>query len=610
VAGVVLFAVLAIVVCGNGLPWSSTSMPVSAGGDGAQEVWFLAWPAYALSHGLNPFFTSYAAYPRGIDLLSSTSMPLLGIVMAPITLTAGPVAAFNLLVRLALLASATSMFLVLRRYVTWWPFALAGGLLYGFSPYMLNEGFTHLFLVFVPIPPLLFMLVEDLLITRKWRPVKVGVLIGVLAAAQFLISSETLAISVLAIVAALVLLVIRHPIAAREAVPRLLPGVGAAAVSFLVVAGYGIYCYLAGPEHVSGPQHPKLTYVLFHDDLAGSVLPTTYQLLGPHSWMNRGDFLLQGNGVDHVTYLGIPLVVLAAYIAVRCRRNGIVAISSLLALGSLVLTLGPHLFVDGYEHLSSLRLPYDILLHLPLLDGLLATRFILAEYFFVAVILAVGLDQMRSEGLIGLRSSNQPAATERSLAIRAATCAGLAVVALLPMLPAHTYNAVPVPVPPFFYNSALLDQIPAGSTVLPYPSPQLPSVLSGAAPDTRAMLWQAVTDMRFKMIGAYAAQPYHGSLGQGNELLNDPIDVQQFFGWAQFGSKVVAPVPISAATLADLREFCVRYNVSTILVDPTVGLYPSKLVQYVTLGLRAAPRHVGGLDVWFGASTLAGRGSN
>jgi hypothetical protein len=595
-AGIALFSVLAIAVTGGGTPWSSTSLPVCACGDSAQEVWFLAWPAYALSHGLNPLASNFVAYPRGLNLMSSTSMSLLGVLMAPFTLTAGPIVTFNMLVRLALISSATSMFLVLRRYVAWWPLALAGGLLYGFSPYMLGEAYTHVFLVFVPLPPILFMLLEDLLVGHKWNPVKVGVLIGVLAAAQFLISSETLAIAAIVTVAALVVLCVRHPIAARQALPTILRGSGAAAATFAVLAGYAMYYYVLGPQHVSGPQHPKLTYVLFHDDLYGTIVPTSFQFFATHSWIRQGDSLLQGNGVDHVTYLGLPLVALVVYIAVRCRRSGLVAVSSILALGSLLLTLGPRLFVNGHGYATTVRLPYDVLLHIPLLDGLLAPRFVLAEYFFVAVVLALGLDQMRTEGL--LRRRNQADGGRRDLTVRSAVCAALAVVALLPLVPRHTYRADPLPVAPFFYDSRLLAQVPSGGVVLPYPNAQLPTVVGPAFPDLRSMLWVAVTGFHFRIIGAYAAQPYGGGLGQGNELLDPPADVQQLFGWAQYGSGSVAAIPINAGTLADLRHFCVVNNVSAILVDPSAGVNPSFVVRYVSEALHAPPRQEGGLDLW------------
>jgi hypothetical protein len=608
-AGIVVFCALAIVVCGSVSPLSSSSMPVCSCGDAVQEVWFLAWPAYAISHGMNPFFTNYLAYPRGLDLMSSTSMPLLGIIASPVTLTLGPVAAFNLLIRVAFATSATSMFLVLRRYVTWWPAAFMGGLLYGFSPYMLNEGYSHLFLIFVPLPPIIFLLLEDLLVTSRWRPTRTGAALGLAAVAQLLISAETLAITVIVALAGVAILALRHPVAARQAMRAGLNALFVAVAVFLVLAGYPVWAYVAGPQHVSGPQHPKLTYVLFHNDLFATVLPTVYQLLGPTSWKIRGDVLFQGNPVDHVSYLGIPLVLLLGYLALRYRRVGMVAEWALLGLGALVLTLGARLYIDGTIHAQWLRLPYDVLLHLPLLDGLLAPRFILAVYLAAAVILAVGLDRVRRDGLFGSGMKRHRAITKPARgALRTVTCVTLGAVALVPFVPWMPFVSDPIPLPSFFARSAMVDRIPVGSVVLTYPNPQLPTVFGAAFPQLEAMLWQAEQDMHFRIVGAYAAQPYAGGVGQGNELLDQPKVVQELFGWALYGSSAVTAVPVTPAVLAALRHFCTEYSVSTILVDPTLGMHPSVVVSYVSAALGRPPQHLGGLDAWFDVTSVVGDG--
>ena len=62
-------------------------------------------------------------------------MPLLGLLGAPITFLMGPIAAFNVLVNLAFISSATACYFIVSRFVTWWPAAFVGGLVYGFSPY-------------------------------------------------------------------------------------------------------------------------------------------------------------------------------------------------------------------------------------------------------------------------------------------------------------------------------------------------------------------------------------------------------------------------------------------------------------------------------------------
>ena len=111
-------------------------------------VWFFGWTAHALATGHNPFFSSAANAPYGLNLAQMTSAPLLGVLFAPLTLLAGPVASVTVCFALAMPASAAAAYAVLRRWRIWAPAAALGGLVFGFSPYMVNEGSQHLNLVF------------------------------------------------------------------------------------------------------------------------------------------------------------------------------------------------------------------------------------------------------------------------------------------------------------------------------------------------------------------------------------------------------------------------------------------------------------------------------
>ena len=82
---------------------------------------------FALSHGLNPFLTSYLNAPFGVNLVVNTSMTLLAIVGWPVTAAIGPVAAFNVLLRLGIALSGLAMYGAVRRWVSWWPAAYVTG---------------------------------------------------------------------------------------------------------------------------------------------------------------------------------------------------------------------------------------------------------------------------------------------------------------------------------------------------------------------------------------------------------------------------------------------------------------------------------------------------
>ena len=76
-------------------PVSSSRIMVCGCHDAAQEAWFLAWPLFAITHSHSLFFSNWIGYPSGVNLAANTSMPLLGVLGAPVTALAGPVASYK-----------------------------------------------------------------------------------------------------------------------------------------------------------------------------------------------------------------------------------------------------------------------------------------------------------------------------------------------------------------------------------------------------------------------------------------------------------------------------------------------------------------------------------
>ena len=64
-------------------------------------VWDLRRVARQVTHLGDPWFTGYMAAPAGVQLGFDTTMPLAGLVMAPVTLAVGPAASLALLTALA-----------------------------------------------------------------------------------------------------------------------------------------------------------------------------------------------------------------------------------------------------------------------------------------------------------------------------------------------------------------------------------------------------------------------------------------------------------------------------------------------------------------------------
>ena len=100
-------------------------------------LWYLVWMPHAVGHGLNPFFSNAIFAPHGVNLSANATAPLLGIATTPLAWLS-PVAKANLLAVLAMPVSASAAFVVLRKWQVWLPAAALGGLIYGFSPYMVG----------------------------------------------------------------------------------------------------------------------------------------------------------------------------------------------------------------------------------------------------------------------------------------------------------------------------------------------------------------------------------------------------------------------------------------------------------------------------------------
>jgi hypothetical protein len=583
---ILVYLLLGALVYGAKSPVSNTYLPPCACGDISSQTWFLAWPAYALSSGHNLFYSSYVAYPAGVNLMTNTGAPLLGVVFAPVTLLVGAIASFNLVMHLAFALSAIAMCFVLRRWTSWWPAAFIGGLIYAFSPYMVGQGLSHDFLIFVPLPPIMVALVDEALVRRR-HPVRNGLLLGVVVTAQLLISPEVLEITGLLILVGLVAVVLRHPVGTLERARDVGAALAAAALSGVVLSAYPLWMYFEGPYHVSGPPHPVSLLSNYYSTVLGLIYPTPFQHFTLGHWLVRGEALTQGGNSEYTTYLGIPLLVLLAVIGVRFWRVGLVQLFMLAAFLAWVVTLGGSLYyrVPGKPGMT---LPDNWLQKIPLIQGALDLRYSLAMYLAVAVVVAVGLDRFRRDGFLPVRTA--PLHARQRMRSRGAWCAVLAAAALVLYIPALPYKTGVPAVPTLF--TAKDSPIRKGSVVLAYP---LPVAYIGF--NAQLLLYQAQADMRFKLIGFRGAVAgAHNKPVRDEALLLPPLQAELLLTWALNGSPAPPP-PADAATYAAIRTFLTRYHVGAVTSIP-VWPHSATVVAYFTAALHTPPVLFQGNDVW------------
>jgi hypothetical protein len=547
VACVFVYTALAVVLFWPVPPWDATRIiagPWGQGyGDPTQTLWFLEWVPYALRHGLDVYQTNYLNYPSGVPLANNTPSPLLGLLATPVTLASGPVVAFNLLLRLAFASSAVSMFFVLR---TWcrWPAAFVGGLFYGFGPYIVSQGHTHLNLAFIPIPPLIVWCICELLVVRRQRPLIMGAILGALAGAQALIDPEVLAL--LGVVVGLGLLIAGafNVRALRQRGGRLVKASALALVVFGAITGYTLWWMLLAPGHLVGPPLYPATLQLNRADLLGSIIPTLNQLIAPAALARISAGFVNGNVTENATYLGVPLVIFLAGAAVLWRRERVLLISALLALVAFIFSLGPSLMIDNRN--TGIPLPEALLAHLPLVEDVIPVRFALVVSLFAAIVLGIGADRL-------FYAISSRTVLKRAAGITGALVLLAAFAFVIPRAPLVS-QATSWPTD----TTSTLNAIPPGTVVLTYPYT--------ISPWTEALYWQATDGMRFRIVGGYDEIQGPPNVGTQIPPLLDPSFVQGFFVDAQNGASTPYPAPgVGVDAGQALCDFLSNYDIGAVV---------------------------------------------
>ncbi len=546
----------------------------SATGDNAQQVWFLAWPAHALRSGLNPFSSTALDVPYGINLLSNTSMPLLGILFAPVTWLFGATATYNLLLQLALGASATAAYFVARKLQMsqWASFVV--GLLYGFSSFFISQGQAHLFLTFAPVPPLVFWLLWRIVIQDG--PIrKLAVSLGVLLALDLLISAER--VVMMLFVGGLALLV-AATFASPEQRSVAAGGLRRAFLPLVVTAGsLGIapVCLsLFGPWGVRG--NPHLWTAQHHGDLLEFVQPNVWYRPIANWGRIQSDPLL-GASLERSFYIGIPLLLVVVYAAWRYRSFVITRIAAVLFFLTSALALGSTFWINGHD--TAFPTPFAWTTHVPFLSAIIPTRYML----FVSLIVAFGA----GVALDGWRQS----AARRTGVRRVALGIGAGLLCIAQawcFVPAARFTADSTDVSSWFHTSEFRSVVAPESHILfyPYPNPFF----------NHAMLIQADTEMRFEIAGGQAIIGDKDGHNQGITM-NEPWQVPTVFMRALWGLSTGASLtgttngtlpglshvmpPRNEATAAAFREYVRRYEISTIIVTP-FGIESDLVVDYLT----------------------------
>jgi len=466
--------------------WADPASRVAAGNvpDADAFAWFLRYDATAIAHGRLPSLVTTALNaPQGVNVMWNNFMLLPGVVLAPVTLAFGPQVSLTLMTTAGFAGSAAALFYVLRRWGVSTVSAGLAGAVYGFSPALLHSAIGHYNLQFAVLPPLIADRVLRLAMPRGAARLRDGVWLGVLCAAQLLISEELLAETGLAVVLLLVVLAATAPRLARRRLAGFLRGLAAAGCSVLVLAGYPLWVQLFGPLTVHGSRFPPDSY---QNEVSGFVTPSRYLLFHTAGSAAAAARFPYG-APEYLGYLGWPLLVALILLAVACRRQVAVAACAIVFVLLEALSIGAHGRILGTATVISL--PWAWLTRLPLLGLGLPDRLSILADGFAAAMLGLGLDAL----IIRVKSSSR--------AWSAAALWSAAIVAVLPLTPLPLPSAEATALPVGWQAAFAALHLPPGARVLTVPVP------AGADRMTGPMRWQADTGSPASLIGGYFQGP-------------------------------------------------------------------------------------------------------
>ncbi|HVX20524.1 MAG TPA: hypothetical protein VHB02_04185 [Acidimicrobiales bacterium] len=514
-------------------------------GDSALTMWFLEWPAHALAHGLNPLYSDALFHPVGVNLLSNTGVLAIGVSLAPVTWLAGPVATLAVASTVVPAASATAAYFLVARWTRWAPAAFVAGLLYGFSPFVVdNVAGGHLNVASLFVLPLIAGRLDQLLVRQSGRPVRTGLALGLLVVVQFFLSTEILLIAAVGAGLAVAVLaavgVAGDPADVVRRVRWALPGLAVAAAVAVGVLAYPTWYGLAGPAHLSGQVWPSIA--TFDHYGPGD-------LLVPHPgtwWQNTlslwGYF---GPAPPAEVYLGAGAVAVAVAGLVAFRRDGRLWLFGAVGLGTAALSLG----TAGRPWA-----PWRLFQSLPLLDDVIQGRFVVVTLLCVAVMVGITVDRAWA-------ATHRGAAGGRRRPGRAVAAAvvpvGLVAVALVPsavaMAPAVPLTTQAVQAPRWL---AQADRYTSPDDVLLVYPPPFSGVQS-------AMAWQATAGLPYLQAGGGGPQGLPSRAGAaraGMEVLDA----------LSSGFSPSEPTG-TAAELRSVRAALRTWGVGTVVVPRQVG---------------------------------------
>lgn len=439
--------------------------------------WFLADGTRVLvgDHGL---VSDRLNAPDGMNMLANATSLTLSLLLSPVTLTLGAPVSFAVLTTGNLAATATAWYLLFSRTLgAHRAVAAAAGALCGFSPAMISHSNSHWHMTAQWLVPALVWAVLRLVRAAedgdRRRLVTSAVWLAGLVVVQLFLGEEVLFLTAVTLLLFTLVYAALRPRWARRIAPGFLTGMALATGLGAAVLAYPLWVQFFGPGSVPNGPFPASVYSA---DLRSWVAFSPLSIAGSENAAH-----LATSAAEYNTFLGAPLLLVAAGCVTWLRRDAVVVAAAVTALVMAVLSLGPELVVDGRR--TGVTMPYRALDGLPVVDGALPQRYAVAVVPLLALVLVVALERARR------------LPDRRRLVAPAAVAA-----ALLPLVPTPLPTEPRQPVPTFISDGHWRECVRPGGVLVPVPLP--------TPKKPEPMRWAAAADAAFALPEGFFIGPY------------------------------------------------------------------------------------------------------
>jgi len=440
--------------------------------DQIQYIWTLNWWPYAVSHQINPLFSTSIWHPYGTDIsFAPASVPGASLIALPITLILGPVASYNLLIIGGNALSAFLTFLITKYLTKSFTAGVIAGLLFGFSTYQfVQEIHLHMELTFlIPLIAFLCVLYWD----EKIQRIAFIILVGSCLTLQYLFAIEIFVTLALFIGISAIIFMLVYPEHFKKFMHFFLNLSGAYALCTLLLSPF-IYAALKNGI----PTKPFNPAAFFSIDPLNFIIPTPATYLGAHVFSQLSSTF--GSRFETSGYLGIPALAIICLYTIQYWHEKMTRFLFLTFLCFMLFSLGPTLHIAGH---ASFPLPEYLINKLPVISQLLPAR--LTVYVFFVASLLIGL--WAGKNITGWRASKNGFTQFLKYILVV-----LALICIFPNVRGGTaYTDTHIP---YFFTSGVYKQyIRRGDNVLYIPY----------ASDGDSMLYQEYTNMYFNLAEGY-----------------------------------------------------------------------------------------------------------